>query len=122
MRIRHFLHPEAALLHDVIATEYWPRSLVPQGLGPLGRLLREREDGAKFADFLFLIARGAGAIMPERPDFPGWLPHSVLLASDDEGLRRLAWREIDRAERARTAGDREGAGTEVLGYRRSLRA
>lgn len=101
MRIRHFLHPEAMLLHDVIASEYWPRSVVPRGLGSLGRILRAREDGAKFSAFLFQVARGAGLIAPERPDFPGWMPHSVLLASDDEALRRLAWQEIDRAERRR---------------------
>ncbi|NQX11548.1 hypothetical protein HQQ80_07925 [Microbacteriaceae bacterium VKM Ac-2855] len=102
MRIRHLLHPEAKLLHDVIATEYWPRSAVPPRLGLLGRLLRMHEDGAKFSAFLFQLARSAGVIAPERSDFPGWLPHSVLLASDDETLRRLAWQEIDRSERART--------------------
>lgn len=124
MRIRHFLHPEAKLLHDVIAAEYWPRSVVPTGLGPISRLLRAREEGAKFSAFLFQVARGAGVIAPERADFPGWLPHTVLLASDDPTLRRLAWQEIDRAERARAAscGPHDSARPEPWRYRRMLRA
>ncbi|NQX28992.1 hypothetical protein HQQ81_16715 [Microbacteriaceae bacterium VKM Ac-2854] len=125
MRIRHFLHPEAMLLHDVIATEYWPRSAVPRRLGRLGRRLREWEDGAKFATFLFQVARDSGVIAPERADFAGWPPHSVLLASDDEALRRLAWREIDRAERAASGDAAFGADAsrrERYPYRRVLGA
>lgn len=118
MRVRHFLHPEAILLHDVIATEYWPDSLIPDGLGALGRVLRAREDGAKFAAFLFQVARASGAIMPERADFAGWRMHTVLLASDDVVLRRAAWQEIDRAERARAGDD----STQRFSYRRALRA